>query len=158
MLRYGRIQNVFFADTMFATPKAKSTRGSTCCQVFFNDKGFVAVYPMKTQTEFETALYWFYKYVGIPISLVMDAHKAQRKNDVKRFCDQVGSTLRVLEKGTPWANCADCVMGFSRKLYGKICMHQMHLWCSGIMRWNAEPSSIMQYHVYCFNAMTSHLM
>ena len=48
MLRYRRLQSVFFTDTMFATPKAKSTRGYTCCQVFVSDKIFVAVYPMKS--------------------------------------------------------------------------------------------------------------
>jgi len=74
MLRYRRIQSVFFTDTMFASPKAKSTRGNTCCQVFVSDKGFVAVYPMKSQTEFETALHWFCKQVGVPVSLILDAH------------------------------------------------------------------------------------
>ena len=57
MLRYRRIQSVFFTDTMFATSKAKSTRGNTCFQVFVSDKGFVAVYPMKSQSDFETALH-----------------------------------------------------------------------------------------------------
>ena len=74
MLRYRRIQSVFFTDTMFATPKAKSTRDYTCCQVFVSDKGFVAVYPMKSQAEFQTALHWFCKEVGVPVDLVVDAH------------------------------------------------------------------------------------
>ena len=87
---------------MFATPKAKSTRDNTCCQAFVSDKGFVAVYPMESQSEFETALYWFCKQIGVPVSLVMDAHRTQRSNNTKRFCDQVSVTLRILEKGVPW--------------------------------------------------------
>ena len=38
MLRYRRIQSTFFTDTIFAQPKAKSTRGNSCCQVFVSDK------------------------------------------------------------------------------------------------------------------------
>ena len=67
MLRYRRIQSVLFTDTMFAQPKAKSSRGYTCCQVFVSDKGFVVVYPMKSQTEFQSALHWFCKQVGVPV-------------------------------------------------------------------------------------------
>ena len=43
MLRYKRLESVFFTDTMFAT-KHKSTRGNKCCQVFVSDKGYIAVY------------------------------------------------------------------------------------------------------------------
>ena len=104
MLRYHRIQSVFFSDTMFATLKAQSTCGNSCCQVFVSDKGFVAVYPMKSQEEFQTALHWFCKQIGVPVSRIVDAHKAETSSKVKRFCDQIGTTLRILEKGTPWAN------------------------------------------------------
>ena len=86
---------MFFTDTMFSTPKAKSTQGYTCCQVFVSDKGFVAVYPMKSQAEFQTALHWFCKEVGVPVDLVVDSHQAQTSNKVQRFCDQVGTTLRI---------------------------------------------------------------
>ena len=78
VLRYRWIQSVFFTDTMFTTPKAKSTHGNTCCQVFVSDKGFVAVYPMKSQSEFETALHWFCKQVGVHASLVLDAHRDEK--------------------------------------------------------------------------------
>ena len=51
MLRHKRLESVFFTETIFAT-KHKSTRGNKCCQVFMNDKIYVAVYPMKSQGEF----------------------------------------------------------------------------------------------------------
>ena len=57
MLRYKRINSVFFTDTMFAQPKAKSLRQNTCCQVFVSDKRYVAVYPMRSQSEFQTTLH-----------------------------------------------------------------------------------------------------
>ena len=115
MLRYKRIQSVFYSDTMFAKPKAKSLRGNKCCQVFVSDKGFVAVYPMKTQSEFQDALHWFCKQVGVPIILVVDGHKAQTSNKTKQFCLQVGTTLRVLERGTPWANRAELYIGLLKE-------------------------------------------
>ena len=119
MLRYRRIQSTFYTDTMFATPKAKSTRQNTCCQVFVSDKGFVAVYPMKSQAEFPEALHWFCKQVGVPVHLIVDGHKAQTSGNVKRFCDQVGTTLRILEVGTPWANRAELYIGLLKEAVRK---------------------------------------
>ena len=97
IMRYRRIPSTFFTDTMFAQPGAKSTRGNSCCQVFVSDRSFVALYPMKSQTQFQDALHWFCKQVGVPQTLVVDGHKSQTSNQVKRFCDQIGTTLRILE-------------------------------------------------------------
>ncbi len=36
-VRYKKLKSKFFTDTMFATKKAKSLRGNTCCQVFVSD-------------------------------------------------------------------------------------------------------------------------
>lgn len=52
MLRYRRIQSVFCTDTMVAQPKAEFLRVNTCCQVFVSNKGFVALYAKKSQTQF----------------------------------------------------------------------------------------------------------
>ena len=103
---------------MFATPKAQFIHGNSCCQVFVSNKGFVAVYLMKSQEEFQTAFHWFCKRIGVPVSLIVDAHKAQMSSKIKRFCDQVGTTLRILEKGTPWANRAELYIGL---LKGAVC-------------------------------------
>ena len=71
------INGTFYFDTMFATIKAKSTHGNKCCQVLFiSDKGFIAVYPMKTGASL--------KFQSICTHL--------------RLKDQVGTTLRLLEK------------------------------------------------------------
>ena len=151
MLRYRRIQSVFFTDTMFANPKAKSTRQNTCCQVFVSDKGFVAVYPMKSQQEFETALHWFCKQIGVPHSLVCDAHRAQTSHEVRRFCDQVGTTLRILERGTPWANRAELYIGLLKEAVRKDMRNSnspMVLWDYCIQRraliHNATPRPLFQ--------------
>ena len=82
MLRCKRLESVFFTDTMFAT-KHKSARGNKCCQVFVSDKGYIVVYPMKSQSEFETVLHWFCKEVGVPVDLIVDGFSAQKKPSVK---------------------------------------------------------------------------
>jgi len=75
MIRYKRLKSTFYSDTMFAT-KHKSVREYTCRQVFVSDKGFVAVYSMRSQEEFRTALHWFCKQVGVPMSLIVDGHRS----------------------------------------------------------------------------------
>ena len=47
MLHYKRINSQFFTELFFVTASGKSTRGFTCAQMFFSDKGFVAIYSMK---------------------------------------------------------------------------------------------------------------
>ena len=158
MLRYRRLNSAFFSDTMFANPNAKSSRGNSCCQVFVSDKGFVAVYPMKSQEEFQTALHWFCKQVGVPISLIVDAHKAQTSKATKRFCHQVGTTLRILEKGTPWANRAELYIGLLKEAVRKdlrATNSPMVLWDYAIERraliHNAVPRPLFQN-----NGLTPH--
>ena len=86
MLRYKRIQSTVYSDKMFALTH-KSVRQFKCCQVFVSKKCFVAVYPMKSQKEFQTALHWFCNQVGVPVSLVVDGHLSQASPIVRRFCD-----------------------------------------------------------------------
>ena len=47
--------------------------------------------------------------------LVVDTHRAQTSNAVKRFCNQVGTILRILEKGTPWSNRTELYIGLLKK-------------------------------------------
>ena len=118
MLRYRRLKSTFFTDTMFAN-KYKSLRQNTCCQVFVSDKSYIAVYPMKSQEEFSTALHWFCKQIGVPKTLAADAHKSQTSHKIKFFCDQVGTTLRVLERKTPWSNRAELYIGILKEAVRK---------------------------------------
>jgi hypothetical protein len=93
---------------MFATMKAKSLRGNTCCQVFFSDKDYMNVYPMKKESEYPLALKLFAKEVGAPNILVCDGSKTQNQRDVKTFLTQIGTTLKTLEAETQEANCQLC--------------------------------------------------
>ena len=113
-LRYKRfIDTVFYTDTMFVTGKAKSTRGYTAVQVYVSDKGYIYCHLMKgiNTGEYMAALKAFCKEVGVPSTIVCDPHKTQTSNEVRKFLYEVGTTLRVLERGTQWANLAERFIG-----------------------------------------------
>ena len=115
MLRYKRIDSQFFTDTFFVTAKGKSTRGNTCSQIFVSDRGFVAIYPMESKGDFKNALHQFCKEVGVPVSLVVDPSGEQTSKSVRKFCHQVGTTLKILEESTQWANCAELYIGLFKE-------------------------------------------
>lgn len=113
-LRYRRlVDSVFFTDTLFVTGEAKSTRGYTCAQVFVTDKGFLWIHLMRSiqAAEFLIALKAFCKEVGVPHLLVCDRHCSQTAAEVRKYLYEVGTTLRVLERTTQWANLAERFIG-----------------------------------------------
>ena len=116
MLRYQRLSSSFFTDTLFATASATSTRGNTCAQIFVSDKNYVAVYPMAKVSQYPSALRLFAKEVGAPKILVCDPHPVHKSRDVKTFLNKIGTTLRLLEAGTQWANRAELYVGHTQRL------------------------------------------
>ena len=74
MLRYRRVKSQFFTDTFFVTAKARSTQGYTHMQIFVSDKDFVKVNPMKSLTEYLSALRQLAKGVEAPDILVVNPH------------------------------------------------------------------------------------
>jgi hypothetical protein len=120
MLRYKRIKEFFFMDTFFATSKAgKSSRGNSCCQLFVTDKGFIYVVPMKKESDVMKAVKQFAKEIGAPEAIICDAARAQISQDMKKFCNEIGTTLRALEEGTPWANKAELYIGLIKEAVRK---------------------------------------
>jgi hypothetical protein len=120
MLRYKRISQYFFMDTFFATSKGgKSSRGNTCVQLFVTDKGFIYVVPMKRKGDVLQALKQFAKEIGAPDAIICDAAREQKSAELKRFCNDMGTTLRVLEEGTPWANKAELYIGLIKEAVRK---------------------------------------
>lgn len=124
MLRYRRLNSCFYTDTLFATAKAKSSCGNKCAQLFVSDKGFVAVYPMKHERDYLSALRQFAKDVGVPLSIIADGAAAQGNGPrgsraVKDFCNQIGTTLRQIETMTSWANRAELYVGLIKEAVRK---------------------------------------
>ena len=113
-LRYKRfVDSVFYTDTMFVTKKAKSTRGYTAVQVYVSDKGFIYCYLMTSinQGEYVQALRALCREIGVPGTLVCDAHRTQTSAAARKFLQEVGTRLRVLERGTQWADLAERFIG-----------------------------------------------
>ena len=114
-VRYRHIKSSFYTDTLFVTGATKSTRGNICAQLFVSDKGYVAIYPMQHQRDYFLAMKQFAKDVGAPDVLVCDPHPTQEQRKVKEFCTQIGTTLKVLEAQTQWANQAELYIGLIKE-------------------------------------------
>ena len=107
-------------DTFFATKKGgQSSRGHTSCQLFVTDKGFIYVVPMKKKSEVLLAIKQFAKEIGAPDSFVADMSGEQMSSEVKKFCNDIGTTLRALEEGTPWSNKAELYIGLIKEAVRK---------------------------------------
>ena len=120
MLHYKRIRDYFFMDTFFATKNSGcSSRGHTCCQLFVTDKGFLYVVPMRRKSEVLQALKQFAKEIGTPTSIIADMSGEQMSHDVRKFCNDIGTTLRALEEGTPWSNKAELYIGLLKETVRK---------------------------------------
>ena len=77
------------------------------------------MYLMKSQSEFDTSLYWFCKEVGVLFDLIAHGFSAQKNPSFKRFCDQVGTLLKTLERATPWANRSELYIGLLKEAVRK---------------------------------------
>jgi hypothetical protein len=120
MLRYKHLKEYFFMDTLFATGKAnRSSRGNTCAQLFVTDKGFVYIVPMTKESDVLQAVKQFAKAIGAPDAIICDASRAQTSAKVRNFCSDIGTTLRILEENTPWANKAELYIGILKEAVRK---------------------------------------
>ena len=75
------------------------------------------------------ALHLFARDVRAPkilvLVLVLDLHPTQKKREVKYFCNKIGTTLKVLENDTQWANRAKLYIGLMKRATHKD-MQEMH--------------------------------
>ena len=113
-------------DTFFATKKGgQSSRGHTCGQLFVTDKGFLYVVPMQRKSEVLQAIKQFAKEIGVPSSIIADMSGEQMSQDVRKFCNDIGTTLRALEEGIPWSNKAELYIGLLKEAVQKD-VHESH--------------------------------
>ena len=76
---------------------------------------FVAIHPMRKQSEYLLSLKRSDKEVGVPKALVCDSHPSQKACDKKGFITSVGTTLKVLEAETQNANQAELLVGMFKE-------------------------------------------
>jgi hypothetical protein len=62
---------------------------------------------MKRKGEALLAMKQFAKEIGVPDAFVADMCGEHMSKEVKVFCNEIGSKLRTLEEGTPWATKAE---------------------------------------------------
>ena len=106
--------------TFFATKKGgRSTHRHTCCQLFVTDKGFLYVMPMQRKSEILQAIKQFAKEIGAPTSIIADMSGEQMPHEVRKFCNNIGTTLWALEEGTPWSNQAELYIGLLKEAVQK---------------------------------------
>ena len=88
-------------------------------QLFVSDCSFISIYPMKAKQDYLKAMKLFAKEVGVPEVLVADHSGEQTSNKSREYCQLIGTTLRVLEEGTLWANRAELYIGLLKEAIRK---------------------------------------
>ena len=74
---------------------------------------------MMKKSEVLLAIKQFAKEIGAPDSFVADISREQMSSEVKKFCNDIGTTLGALEEGTPWSNKAELYIGLIKKAVWK---------------------------------------
>ena len=77
----------------------KSLSQNTSFQLFVTDKGYIFVCLLEKESDVLLALKQVAKDVGVPEDLVTNGTKSETSAEFKRFCINVGTTLKILEKG-----------------------------------------------------------
>ena len=63
-------------------------------------------------------------------------------SEVKKFCNDIGTTLRALEEGTPWSNIAELVIGLIKEAVRKDMRESNSPLCFWDYVMRGEPGSI----------------
>ena len=84
---------------------------------------------MKRKSEVLLAIKQFAKEVDAPESFMAHMSGEQMSSEVKKFCNDIGTTLRALEEGTPWSNKAELYIGLIKKAVRKDMCESNSLLC-----------------------------
>ena len=100
----------------------------------------------------------FAKEIGTPTSIIADMASEQMSLEVRKFCNDIETTLRALEGGTPWSNKAELYIGLLKEAVRKD-MHEsdspMSLWDYCVKRW-ARINNLMAKDNFKLHGMTPH--
>jgi hypothetical protein len=73
----------------------------------------------KSKAEVLQAVKQFAKEIGAPDAITCDMAGEQMSHGLKRFCQEIGAMMKVLEEGTPWANKAKLYIGLIKEAVRK---------------------------------------
>ena len=71
--------------------------------------------PLRRNSEVLQALKQFAKEIGTPTSIIAGMSGEEMSHDVRKFCNDIGTTIRALEEGTPWSNKAELYIGLHKE-------------------------------------------
>jgi len=119
MLRYRRMPDPVFTDTMFSGVLSK--RQHKCAQAFCTSYGWSRCHPMRSKGEAHEALSLLFKRDGVPPKIVIDDSKEQAGRKFREKCKEVDCHLTKTEPYSPWMQLAEgCIKelkkGSSRKM------------------------------------------
>ena len=63
------------------------------------DNGFVYVVPMRRKPKVLQVIKQFAKEIGVPTSIIVDMASEQMSQEVRKFCNDIGTSLWALEEG-----------------------------------------------------------
>ena len=107
-------------DTFFDTSKAgKYSRCHTLYQIFVVGKLFLYVVPIKAKIEVLQAVKQLMKSFGALDDIISDTAREQKYQDMSKLLNEIGTTLRIIENVTPWANKAELYIGLIKQAVQK---------------------------------------
>ena len=113
---------------------------------------------MRRKSEVLQAIKQFAKEIGVPTSIIADMAGEQMSQEVRKFCNDIGTTLRALEEGTPWSNKAELYIGLLKEAVRKD-MHEsdstMSLW-DYCMERHARINNLMAKDNFKLHGTTPH--
>ena len=74
----------------------------------------------------------FSKQIGAPDAFICDMSGKQMSGELCHFCNDIGTTIRALEEGTPWSNKAELYIGLLKEATHK----DMHETDSPMVFWD----------------------
>lgn len=74
---------------------------------------------MRSKKEVYQAVKQFAKEIGAPDAIISDSAAEQQSNELRRFLQSIGTSLQVLEEGTPWSNKAELYIGILKEAVQK---------------------------------------
>ena len=71
--------------------------------------------PIRWKSAVLQAIKQFSQEIGAPTSIIADMTGEKMSHDVRKFCNNIGTTLCALEEGTPWSNKAELYIGLLKE-------------------------------------------
>ena len=113
---------------------------------------------MKRKSKVSQAIKQFANEIGVPTSIIADMAGEQIPQEVRKFCNNIGTTLRALEEGTPWSNKAELYVGLLKEAVRKD-IHEsdslMSLW-DDCMERRARINNLMAKDNFKLHGATPH--